>query len=86
MERLVGACALCAALLSPLAARGDALVRTQAMFATTLAEIFVEDERVYVELEIGAADLDVFRNLLPDELYEKLPAEPGATARSTGAG
>ena len=54
----------------------DALVRTQAMRATTIAEIFVEDGRVRVELEIGEGDLAAFRNLLPDELLEliELPA------------
>jgi hypothetical protein len=54
----------------------DALMRTQAMTATTIAEIFVEDERVRVELEIGQGDMPAFRNLLPDELLELIGAEP----------
>jgi len=54
----------------------DAMVRTQAMSATTIAEIFVEDERILVELEIGQRDMPAFRNLLPDELVERLGLEP----------
>jgi hypothetical protein len=46
------------------------------MTATTIAEIFVEDEHVRVELEIGVPDLPGFPNLLPDELYERLGHEP----------
>ncbi|MHC5114147.1 MAG: hypothetical protein ACYTGP_06935 [Planctomycetota bacterium] len=56
----------------------DAIVKTQAMQASTIAEYFVEDETVTVELEIGLGDLPAFANLLPDELYEMLdrPAVP----------
>jgi len=49
---------------------GDAIVRTQAMRAGTIAEFFIEEDRIRVELEIGLADLAAFRNLLPDEIYE----------------
>jgi hypothetical protein len=54
----------------------DALVITRAMLASTIAEIFVEQDSVVVELEIGAQDLEAFRNLLPDELYERMGYEP----------
>ncbi len=60
----------CLALLFPTAAVADAIIRTQAMLATTIVEYFVEDRRVYVELEIGLADVEFFRNLLPDDIYE----------------
>ena len=65
---------LAAALLlaCPLVVRPDALVITKAMTATTIAEIFVEESGVVVELEIGAEGLAAFRNLLPDELYQRL--------------
>ncbi len=53
-------------------ARADAFVRTQAMLATTIAEIFVEPERVRVELEIGAGDLATFAGVLPDALHARL--------------
>jgi hypothetical protein len=49
-------------------AGADAILRSDAMFATTIAELWIEDERVYVELEIGQADLAAFAPLLPDEL------------------
>jgi hypothetical protein len=59
-------------LLAPARARPDALVWTQAMFAATIAEYFIEEGRVLVELEIGLDDLEAFRNLLPDEIHDKL--------------
>ena len=65
-----------ALLLAPARARPDALVWTQAMFATTIAEYFIEEGRVLVELEIGLDDLEAFRNLLPDEIYAKLGHPP----------
>ena len=49
----------------------DALVVTRAMRASTIAEVFVEDEQVRVEIEFGSADLAAFANVLPDDLYAK---------------
>ena len=46
-----------ALLLAPARAWPDALVWTQAMFATTIAEYFIEEGRVIVDLEIGLDDL-----------------------------
>jgi hypothetical protein len=51
-------------------ASGDAIVRTQAMSATTIAEYFVERDQI--RLELGLDDLDGFRNLVPDPIYERL--------------
>ncbi len=42
------------------------------MKASTIAEIYVEQGRIRFELEIGTAELDAFRNLLPDSIYETL--------------
>jgi hypothetical protein len=69
---------LLAALGTASVVRPDAAVFTRAMTASTIAEVFVEEEHVRVEIEIGAADLEVFANLLPDELRERmgLAAEP----------
>ena len=53
-------------------ALADAIVRTQAMFADTIAEYYIEDDHVRVELEIGSNDVGAFRNLLPDALYQRL--------------
>jgi hypothetical protein len=65
-----------ALLLAPARAWPDAIVRTQAMFATTIAEYFIEEGRVVVELEIGLGDLEAFLDLLPDEIHAKLGHPP----------
>ncbi len=57
-------------------ARADAIIVTKAMTASTIAEVFIEDGVIRVELEIGVQDLNGFRNLLPDELYERLGHAP----------
>jgi hypothetical protein len=56
----------------PPGASADAIVKSMAMFATTIAEYYVEEDHVRLELEIGESDIPVFRNLLPDEIYEQL--------------
>ncbi len=53
----------------------DAIVRSQAMFASTIAEYFVERDHVRLELEIGEPDIAAFRNLLPDGFFEQLAFE-----------
>jgi hypothetical protein len=66
-----------AALAAPAGdAAADALIVTRAMTASTIAEIFIEEGVVRVELEIGVVDLPAFANLLPDELHERLGGEP----------
>ncbi len=57
---------------SPMTVLADALVVSQAMFASTIAEYFVEEDQVRVELEIGMNDLPSFRNLLPDAIFEEI--------------
>ena len=42
--------------------RADALVVTQAMKASTIAEYDVDDSGVRLELEVGADDVKAFRN------------------------
>jgi hypothetical protein len=54
----------------------DAIVITRAMLASTVAEIFIREDSVVVELEIGGSDLEAFRNLLPDPLFERLGHAP----------
>lgn len=58
-------------LLFPPPVLADAIVRNQAMFADTIAEFFIEDDHVRLELEIGSSDVGAFRNLLPDSLYQQ---------------
>ena len=65
-------------------ASGDAIMRTQAMSATTIAEYFIERDHIRLELEIGLDDLEGFGNLVPDPIYERLGHEqrPHGTRRS----
>ncbi|MEH6606578.1 MAG: hypothetical protein V7711_13395 [Pseudomonadales bacterium] len=58
-------------LISPLL-HADALIRNNSVAASTIAEIFIEQSVVRVELEIGVQDLPAFGNILPDPLYQKL--------------
>jgi len=53
-------------------ARADAVVVSKAMLASTIVEVFVEDDGVRVEVEIGPADLRAFANLLPEGAHRKL--------------
>lgn len=46
------------------------------MFASTIAEFFVQPGEVRVELEIGLRDLPAFSNLMPDEIYQRMGNEP----------
>jgi hypothetical protein len=59
-------------MLLPVAAVADALIRSQAMFAETIAEIYVNEDTLILELEIGMNDVPAFRNLLPDSIYQEL--------------
>jgi hypothetical protein len=65
-------------------AAADAIVSTRAMSASTIAEYFIEPGRVRLELEIGLGDLETFRNLLPDEIYERLGHAPRPLAERLG--
>ena len=62
--------------LAATAARADAIVKVQAMTASTIAEYYIDERGVRVEVEIAGNDLPAFRNLLPDGAYEKLGFEP----------
>ncbi len=62
--------------LCPAAVRADAIIVTQAMNATTIAEIFIGESVIRLELEIGGRDLPAFRNLMPDAVYQRLGFEP----------
>jgi hypothetical protein len=67
--------AVLASLLVATGLWGDALVVTRAMKASTIAEIFVEEDAIRVEIEVGSDDIDAFWNLLPDELFQKVTGE-----------
>ena len=74
VHRLLTVAALCWGLPAGWAA-ADALVITRAMRASTIAEIFIEADAIRIELEIGEVDIESFRNLMPDEIYEELGNE-----------
>lgn len=57
-------------------AQADAIIWSRAMFASTIAEFYVDTEGITLELEIGLDDLNGFANLQPDEIYERLGNEP----------
>lgn len=65
-----------AAILFTANALADAIVTSQAMFASTIAEYFIQDDEIRVELEIGMQDLPAFRNLMPDDIYQKMGHAP----------
>jgi hypothetical protein len=67
-------------LLAPREASGDALMVSRAMFADTIAEYFIEEDGVRVDIEIGGQSLQSFRNLLPDEAYQRLGHAPSPMA------
>jgi hypothetical protein len=65
-----------AAAFIPSSLHSDAIVVTRAMLASTIAEISVEPDSVIVDLEIGADQMPAFRNLMPDEVHERLGFAP----------
>jgi len=65
-----------AAVFVPRWLSSDAIVITRAMLASTIAQIWVEQDSVVVEFEIGPEDAKAFRNLLPNELYSRLGYTP----------
>ena len=42
------------------------------MKAATIAEVYVTEDAVRVELEIGVTDLPAFESLLPNEIRERM--------------
>ena len=65
----------------PSLAHADAIIMTKAMTASTIAEIFIEESSVRVEVAIGPQDLAAFRNLMPDGLYERMGYPPKPLAK-----
>lgn len=59
-------------LLLPAPLAADAVIKSTAMFASSIAEYYVERDHVRLELEIGEADIGSFRNLLPLQIYQQL--------------
>jgi hypothetical protein len=66
--------------LLPGALHADAVIVNQAMGAESIAQYYVEKDGVTLELEMGLADLETFKNLLPDEIYYQITGEHRALA------
>jgi len=83
LKTLLAIWALCLVFLfSAAQVQADAMVVTRAMKSSTIAEIFIEDDQVRLELEVGQVDLDAFHDLLPDETLRKLEIKaPSLTER-----
>jgi len=60
----------------PRHASADAIMVTRAMKATTIAEVYIDADSIRVELAVGIPDLQGFRNILPNGLYERLGFDP----------
>jgi len=67
--------AFCAALFPATFSHADAIVITKAMTATTVVEIFIEEEQIRVELEAGVPDLRAFNSIFPDEFRVRMGLE-----------
>ena len=59
-------------------ARSDPLIVVRAMTATTIAQAYLDRDSLTLELEIGVGDVLAFRNLMPDEIYDRLGQSPEA--------
>ena len=57
-------CCLALLVLLPIGLFADVMVISRAMKATTIAEVFIENDKVRVEVEIGVGDIPAFRNIL----------------------
>ena len=53
-------------------ARADALMVNRSVEASNIAQYYIDERGVRVELEIGLNSIDAFRNLLPDAIYQRL--------------
>jgi hypothetical protein len=66
--------------VGPVVVHADAIVVTKAMTATTVVEIFIEEDGIRVELEAGVPDLRAFNGIYPDKFRALmgLESEPEA--------
>ena len=76
MTRILRLITLVVGLVSSCATSADAIIRSQAMYAGTIAEYYIQQDEIRVELEIGLQDLQNFRNLMPDEIYQEMGHTP----------
>jgi len=63
---------ICAVLIPATPSHADAIVVTKAMTATTVMEIFVEEDEVRVEFEASVPDLVAFDSIFPDRFRVRM--------------
>ena len=68
------------ALLGTANASADAVMITRAMTASTIMEVFVDDTRIVVDLEIGVTDESALSSLVTASAAQSLPAQIPADA------
>jgi hypothetical protein len=61
--------------ICPVLAVADALMRNDSADASSIAQYYVDERGVSLELEIGLNSIDTFRNLMPDAIYQRLGHE-----------
>ena len=76
MTRFLRLITLVVGMVLSCATSADAIIRSQAMYAGTIAEYYIQQGEIRVELEIGLQDLQNFRNLMPDEIYQEMGHAP----------
>jgi hypothetical protein len=69
---IVYSVAFCTALISAQSSHADAIAVPEAMTATTVMEIFVEEDEVRVELEASVPDLVAFDSIFPDRFRVRM--------------
>jgi hypothetical protein len=52
--------------------KADALVQSQALNASSIAQYYIDERGVTLELEIGLSSLQAFRNLMPDAVFRDM--------------
>ncbi len=75
MNRFIRYCFLVSLCACSNQAGADALIISRAIESSTIAQYYVDEKGVRVDLEIGLNSLKSFRNLMPDALYERLAYE-----------
>ncbi|MCJ8318352.1 MAG: hypothetical protein MJK12_01875 [Colwellia sp.] len=72
MNRLIAHFIFCYFIIFSSSALADAVVINKSMQATTIAQYYIDDSGVKLNLEIEVSSIEPFKNLLPDELYKKM--------------
>lgn len=72
MIRFICSLVLPLALACSLPVRSDAIMRSQAIEASSIIQYYIDEQGIRAELEIGLNSVNAFRNLMPDAIYRQL--------------